>query len=288
MTSHKPIIALANYYQFFKGEKKQQSCVKSRLLLWVKSGEGEITVNRVRHTLSAGDIYWLPWNKSLTYQAALDNPFCVGAIHLIPHHDTNIEPQFSVAHTENDALSNAKWRTDKILEGLEGVLYKTYANDSALIYLAEHIVKSFRQNGPNENSCRTAAALLLNELNIFFNNRDDNNKTYSEKSTTLEPIIKFIENHINEPLSLKRLVRFSGKSSATLCRLFKAEFSTSPVNVILDMKINMAKQLLTNQRLSVAEIGIKIGIDDPYYFSKLFKKRTGKSPREYRNTLTKI
>ncbi|MBL8025864.1 MAG: AraC family transcriptional regulator [Fibrobacteres bacterium] len=54
------------------------------------------------------------------------------------------------------------------------------------------------------------------------------------------------------------------------------------------MKIEVAKRLLMSQRISIEEIGIKVGVDDPYYFSKLFKKRTGLTPKNFRKTRTQL
>jgi len=51
------------------------------------------------------------------------------------------------------------------------------------------------------------------------------------------------------------------------------------------MKIYYACQLLTQRELIIKEIADKIGYDDPYYFSRIFKKVTGKSPAQYKSTV---
>jgi len=54
------------------------------------------------------------------------------------------------------------------------------------------------------------------------------------------------------------------------------------------MKMEKARQLLLSGNLTAAEIGQAVGIDDPYYFSKLFKKRVGHGPRDYRKAVSLV
>ncbi|MNH42191.1 Arabinose operon regulatory protein [compost metagenome] len=49
------------------------------------------------------------------------------------------------------------------------------------------------------------------------------------------------------------------------------------------MRINHAKELLDATHLSIGEVGYQVGLEDPYYFSKVFKKYVGMSPSEYKN-----
>ena len=53
---------------------------------------------------------------------------------------------------------------------------------------------------------------------------------------------------------------------------------------VLQVKMERARVLLRTRRLSVAEVGAAVGIADPYYFSKCFKKVIGQSPQAYRQS----
>jgi AraC-like DNA-binding protein len=67
-----------------------------------------------------------------------------------------------------------------------------------------------------------------------------------------------------------------------LTYLFKQETGFPPIDYFLRMKIQRAGQLLDLTENSVKEISSSLGIDDPYYFSRLFKKINNCSPTEYR------
>ena len=67
------------------------------------------------------------------------------------------------------------------------------------------------------------------------------------------------------------------------CRIFKKEVGTSVITYITDLRIKKAKDLLEHSDLKTFEISDAVGIHDPAYFSVLFKKYTGMSPKSYRN-----
>ena len=72
-----------------------------------------------------------------------------------------------------------------------------------------------------------------------------------------------------------------------LRKRFKRSTGLAPKEYFLLLKINRAKELLMNPTLSVKEISQQLGFSDQYYFSRLFKHRTGTSPLHYRRHLLK-
>lgn len=71
------------------------------------------------------------------------------------------------------------------------------------------------------------------------------------------------------------------KSHAIRC--FKESYNTTPYQYILNKKILTAQTLLTNTTMTIQEISYILKFSDNHYFSTLFKSKTGKSPKEYRN-----
>jgi transcriptional regulator GlxA family with amidase domain len=101
-------------------------------------------------------------------------------------------------------------------------------------------------------------------------------------------MLEFIEFNLQRPLSLRDLVAFSRLSASTVERLFRDHLNRSPVSWILATRIKRAQSVLLARQFSVAQVAAQVGIPDPYYFSKRFKKQTGQSPREYRKKTTWI
>ena len=67
-------------------------------------------------------------------------------------------------------------------------------------------------------------------------------------------------------------------------RAFREFTGTSPLKYIIELKLNEAKRLLSNTAMTVKEIAYNLNFDNPDYFPVFFKKRTGLTPMEYRNS----
>lgn len=84
------------------------------------------------------------------------------------------------------------------------------------------------------------------------------------------------------PLTLPVLARTAGMSVSVFCERFKKAFGRTPVQSLIEHRLDHAAHLLDDATLGVAEIALRVGYADAFHFSKAFKKRFGKSPRELR------
>lgn len=97
----------------------------------------------------------------------------------------------------------------------------------------------------------------------------------------------YIEDHFRENLTISRLCSCIGVKEATLYRIFRDVWGESPMDYVTRRRIAEAQELLYTENYSVEQVGQMVGIDDPYYFSRLFRKWTGVSPRNYRTFFQK-
>ena len=97
--------------------------------------------------------------------------------------------------------------------------------------------------------------------------------------------IDFMQRHLDMPLSLEDLATYAGQSEANYGKLFKYRTGQSPMACFIQLKIRKACELLDQTNQSVLSIAKELGYDDPYYFSRLFKKIQGCSPTYYRNSI---
>ena len=95
--------------------------------------------------------------------------------------------------------------------------------------------------------------------------------------------MSYIHDHYTEPISRKDVADYVSVSESHLSRCFHQEAGI-PLQVYLNRyRVNQSKKLLTNSDKSITEIALEVGFSDGNYFSRLFHKEVGVSPRNYRH-----
>lgn len=276
---HRAAVVYANAYQFGSKDRIHYPTVQSRVLLWCKSGYGEVRVNGQHYALAVDRFLVLPWEHAITYQADAKEPFLVAAIHLIPHHSYSHDVVFQVAHFPESPLYGLPWRRDRLLGLGSGVHHGVISWNGGLGYLAEYILHVFMRGNPSEWQARYLARLLIEEVHVALG---PSGQTAPRLPVALQQIMQYVRDHRQQALRLKELADFSGKSSSTVTRLFQRHLNCTPNQWIQRYRMEQARRLLRSSRMPVAEVGRAVGIGDQYYFSKLFKKMIGQSPLVYR------
>ncbi|MCI0498166.1 MAG: AraC family transcriptional regulator [Planctomycetales bacterium] len=93
---------------------------------------------------------------------------------------------------------------------------------------------------------------------------------------------KYIDEHFSSLFSPLEVAQACSVNIRYLSRLFKKYGESTPHEYIMRLKLNKAGSLLLTTALSVREVGYLVGFEDPYHFSRNFKKFHGLSPRQYR------
>jgi AraC family transcriptional regulator, arabinose operon regulatory protein len=103
----------------------------------------------------------------------------------------------------------------------------------------------------------------------------------------LDPRIRRTLDHIADHLgtahTLRSLADVAGLSVGRLGHLFKETVGLSPMAFLQAQRIHRAQQLLEVTSLTVKEVSLQLGFESPFYFSKKFRRQTGRSPRQFRN-----
>lgn len=108
--------------------------------------------------------------------------------------------------------------------------------------------------------------------------------TTKQYSPLIQKVITQIHSDLSANLSLQTLSRAHNISAGYLSSLFKKETGKTLTEYITGLRMQRAMQLLSSTRLQIQTIALHCGIMDLQYFSKQFKKFTGKTPKEYRKT----
>ncbi|WP_340022771.1 response regulator [Paenibacillus sp. FSL K6-1096] len=101
-------------------------------------------------------------------------------------------------------------------------------------------------------------------------------------ASVIDRICLYIEENLDQDLSLVRLADVIHFNPSYLSRLFKQERGINLSEYIEELRVRQAKELLRRGELKVAEVGSLIGYVTPQSFTRVFKKWTGTTPQEYR------
>ena len=94
---------------------------------------------------------------------------------------------------------------------------------------------------------------------------------------------RYFNEHYNEPISIQEYAESRNMSVCYFQRNFKQIVKHTPMQYLLTIRVNNAASLLETTDYSMAEIAAIVGYEDPLYFSRLFRKIKGVSPRDYHN-----
>lgn len=117
---------------------------------------------------------------------------------------------------------------------------------------------------------------------LFFLNQLLTESQNSHMNDTISKCITFLHENYTSTITLNTLAQHFYISKQWLIRCFKQETEKTPIEYLNCIRIRQAQKLLTQTEQPIGEISVKCGFDNVYYFSNVFKKRVGVSPKEYR------
>ncbi len=220
---------------------------------YIEAGCGTVELDgEVFHPV-AGDSYFLQAGKSQHYFSSEKSPW--------KKHFINISGRLVEGMTEGYGLSGTSY-----FEGLD---------------LSEEMARIIEIGKRGEDETEQLISIINT---IFFKMYNHTKKSVG--STSLGARMKdFLNSGLMQPFRIDSLCRYIGKSESQTIRIFKSAYGITPYAYVLKKKLSLAKELLCGTHLSIKEIAEKLCFADEYYFSTLFKEKTGISPSEYRKRL---
>jgi two-component system response regulator YesN len=119
-------------------------------------------------------------------------------------------------------------------------------------------------------------------IQAFAELQDHMIRIYNSDRNSIVKATQYIQQHYQQEISLQSISQFVHLSKNYFANLFKKEVGESFLEYVTRVRIEKAKVLLAGE-MKAAEVGQLVGISDPKYFSKVFKKITGATPSEYRS-----
>lgn len=106
----------------------------------------------------------------------------------------------------------------------------------------------------------------------------------SSSKFDIDAVERMMRDNLHRDLNLDTLAHYSKLSKFHFAKKFKELTDTAPMQHFINMKIQNACSQLDNSDLTIKQIAASLGYSDPYYFSRLFKKSVGMSPKQYRDS----
>lgn len=170
------------------------------------------------------------------------------------------------------------------------LLYRKYAElkkepvflayDARRIEIFDQIF-SLIENSFDERNLEIVNIKYLDFLSDFLYAQEINSLTPGRDK--ISNSIQFMKKNPDRQFSVQELAAQQHLSVTHYSRLFHAKTGSSPNQYFIQLKVQSACQYLYFTDMSIKEICRKLGFDDPFYFSRVFKKLMGTSPMNYRN-----
>jgi len=131
----------------------------------------------------------------------------------------------------------------------------------------------------------SASAIAYESAMVLYDDVFGSHPVLSQEYRTMQHVIDHIVANLEHSLSVETLAEVSGLSRAHFSRVFAASEGMPPAEFVLRKRLQRATKLLTKAaHLSVKEVAIMSGFEDPNYFAKVFRRYFGASPTEFRTT----
>jgi AraC-like DNA-binding protein len=230
-------------------------------IFYCVDGHGWYELDGQRHEIGPNEFFILPQNVEHAYGADQEHPWSIYWIHfggegLPAFNDTlAVQKHFKPFLVKNNA------QTIAIFTKIYQALQLGYSIDNLLF----------------ANMC------LTHFLTLFIYNSRHYGTVESDTPDCVDGAILYMQQHIDENISLNELSKHYNYSVSRFSNLFRQKTGYAPIDYFLQMKMQKACQELDFTAHSIKYIAFSMGFDDPYYFSKRFKTIIGVSPKKYRS-----
>ena len=226
------------------------------VIAYAQSGGASYTVGEDTFQLKKGNVLFIKEGATYRGNADVENPWTFFGI------------GFSIE--TGDA------QTEKLLSELPNVFRSSDSSQMAANFAELYRVWSTKSTG-YLIKCRS---LILDIIYMLLSDEFRRGKS-SAHYGKIEEIVDMMRENCDKTYSLDELCKISGLSSSHFRMLFKEMTGLSVVQFQNRLKIDRAKDLILSGNCNVTEAACAVGFSNVYYFSRMFRKLTGKNPSEY-------
>ena len=246
--------------------QRPQGCVDN-ILFYCVQGKGYYTLDGHTFTLNPNQYVIVPaTDKPLVYWSDTEDPWSIYWVHFT-----------------SDALQAFNRAYHIVPE--QGPQYIPHNEKGIRIW--EEMYENLSRGYSPENLMNTNLCLYHLIATFVFSQQQNQNSSSPEKAIIRETI-DYMKNNLDKTIRIEDFADLNKYSVSHFSKLFRLTTGMSPIEYFIHQKMQKACQLLYTEDSRVKQIAALLGYDDPYYFSRLFKKYMDTSPETYRESVRKI
>ncbi len=238
--------------------ERTQAEADTYLIIYCLKGRGWFCADGRKWAVGPGDLAVAMVGIAHSYRADADDPWTI---------------QWAHFHGEDAprllAMANAPVHGGVINLGFQTTIFAAF-ND----------MLNTLHTGYSQQHLLVAAACLRYILSRVAFTTTHSSSTKSGRAVEL--VIDFMREHLEQRYSLNEFAAQANMPRSTFIRVFRTKTGYAPVEYFLRLKVQRACELLETTDLQINQISRKLGYEDQYYFSRLFKKFMDLSPQQYR------
>lgn len=247
-------------------------------ICFAQHGEIELTLDKEKKNLSAGNIILIPPNQKHSYFSANGNQSKAFVI-CFESFSSTLKPLGGMIFMPKSELvdcmhkiiaESAKTFRMNESEHLEVIASPNFGGQQAIIIQLEYLLICLLRHLSNEE--HSGIVFLSGE------------KFYED---LVDVVIRFFRENLSQKLSLNDICNKFNYSRSFICKTFKEQTGETLFSCFNRLKIEEAKRLLTETDMTVTAISEALGLREVKYFDALFKKHAGASPIAYRKQFKK-
>lgn len=250
----------------------REKVIDQYVLIYCVDGSGFYVVDGKRYEVERNQYFILPAGKPHEYGATAGKQWTIYWLHFrgdhAPVYAEGAQKPQAINVTPTSRISDRINIFEEILTTLHAAASLEdlrYASSLLHHFLASmRYLGQFRRAGKDES-------------------HGNKPSLYNDGKGTVEAAIHYMQENIENRITLADVLRYVGYSQSHFSAVFKKHTGQSPLAYFNRLKIEYACRLLKETDLKMNQICYKIGIDDPFYFSRMFSKQMGMSPTEYRS-----
>lgn len=185
---------------------------------------------------------------------------------------------FAVLFLSKDGSEISEDRIKEILETLSETIYNYFS--ASLLWAIGVPADNLMDISKSEQTAFAALPLLSQNEPIVFCRKIAKTQL-DHKARVVSEVQDYIRKNLSQKLSLNEVASTFGFSASYLSQLFSQSGETGFAGFVTATRVTAAKELMATTDLKIYEISEKSGFESPFYFSKVFKKLEGMSPRDY-------